>query len=87
MQPEDTWILGNRVVRIGSKGLYGPQGAFIEKYLNELPGKTPESSDFISEVFVGSRLSSQEGFEAPAKGQTAPAWLQNRAEVKLYLFG
>lgn len=87
MQPVVTWILGNQVVRIGSKGLYGPQGAFIEKYLNELPGKTPGSSDFIIELFVGSRLSSQERFEAPAKGQTAPARLQNRAEVKLHLLG
>lgn len=83
----NTWILGNQVVRIGSKGLYGPQGAFIEKYLNGLPGKKPGSSDFNIEVFEGSRLSSLKGVEAPAEGQTAPAPLQDRAEVKLHLLG
>lgn len=43
------------------------------------------SSDFNTEAFAGTRLSSQEGVEAPAEGQTVPALLQDRAEVKLHL--
>lgn len=52
-----------------------------------LLGKTPGSSDFNIEVFMGSRLSSREGVEAPAEGQTAPAPRQDRAEAKPHVLG
>lgn len=52
-----------------------------------LLGKTPGSSDFNIEVFVGSRLSSREGVEAPAEGQTAPAPQQDRAKAKPHVLG
>lgn len=92
LQLVNIWVLGsNSGGQDRQQASLKPTKCFYrEAYIENggLPGKTLRSSDLNAEkAFVGTRLSPQNGVEAPADGQTAPAPPQERAEVGLHLVG